>query len=492
MRPLLPTDSGREGPLPGTAGAASGGGTAGSRSGSKSLSAPQAVERRMGGLEAVLLVVGSMVGTGILVTPALVSASTGSLAGVLLVWGGGALYALLGALSQAELATRYPRAGGDYVFLRESFGPLPAFLCGWVSLTIGFAGSIAALARTCGQYLLRAFPGVAGWLPVTPAHTEQTVSALSAETGVAIALILALTVVNLLGVSAGSRTQAVLTAAKVAGLAVLMGVALWASPQAPPPVPPSLPLSAALLPVVFSYTGWNDAIYVGGEITRPGRNLPLALIAGTAAVALLYLLFNAAFVLSTGGHVGQGKDLAVAAAMAEVALGPGSQPLVASLAALLVSGTMAALAVTGPRIAYAMARDAALPQSLGRLNARQAPTNALLFQAAVAVLFVLAGSLQQIIEWVGFALVVFSALATACIFVERARRPLPENATGYRIPLWPLPPVLYIGISLAIAVAVALEDPGQALYGILLVLSGLPVYWLSRSKTRLKQERDPP
>ncbi len=426
----------------------------------------------MGGLEAVLLVVGSMVGTGILVTPALVASSTGSLAGVLLVWGGGALYALVGALSQAELAVRYPRAGGDYVFLRESFGHLPAFLSGWVSLTLGFAGSLAVLALTCSQYLLRAIPEVASRVEQTP---------------VAILLVLVLTAVNLLGVAAGSRTQALLTALKVVGLCVLMGIALWAGPTPPAPVAATLPVSAALLPVVFTYTGWNDAIYVGGEIARPERNLPLALVAGTAIVAVLYLAFNAAFLLTTGGRVGGNEDLAVAAAMAQVALGAGSEPLVAGLAALLVGGTMAALAVTGPRIAFAMAGDAVVPRFLGRLNRTGAPANALLFQAVVAILFVLAGTLQQIIAWVGFALVVFSAMATACVFVERSRESTPSATPAtpgsrYRIPGWPLPPLLYVGASLAIAMAVALAEPLQAVYGLLIVLSGLPVYWLSKSR----------
>jgi APA family basic amino acid/polyamine antiporter len=444
----------------------------------------------MGGMEAVLLVMGSMIGTGILVTPALVASAAGGLAGILLIWGGGALYALAGALSQAELATRYPRAGGDYVFLRESFGPLPAFLSGWVSLTLGFAGSLAVLALTCSQYLLRALPGLAQTLSALPLPGSAAAQSLAgpagsgfpAEEAVAVLLVLVLTAINLLGVKAGSRTQALLTGLKVAGLVVLMTLALLADPSPTAPVAATLPVAAALLPVVFTYTGWNDAIYVGGEIANPHRNLPLALVAGTAATAALYLLFNAAFVLTTGGHVGSGEDLAVAAAMAEVALGPGCESVVAGLAALLVGGTMAALAVTGPRIAFAMAQDSVVPRSLGRLNRSGAPANALFFQAVVAILFVLAGSLQQIIGWVGFALVVFSGLATACVFVERFRRPLPQATPGYRIPLWPLPPLLYIGASVAIAVAVALADPVQAGYGLLLVLSGLPVYFLSSQR----------
>ncbi len=422
------------------------------------------LERRISGLQATLLVVGAMVGSGILATPALVASSLPSAGLVLLFWLGGGLYALTGALSQAELAARYPEAGGDYVFLRHSYGNLVAFLSGWVSLTVGFSGAIAVLAITCSHYLLRT------GLPLTFPGAESLLAAV---------LILALTGVNLLGVRKGSLTQAVLTLVKVAGL-LFLAAAAWAvaGPAEMPMATASSasPAWAAILPVVFTYSGWNDSIYLGSEVEHPRRNLPLSLIAGTAGVTLLYLLFNYAY-LRVGGGAGGQADLAAAATMAEQAFGSRASLAVSALAALLLLGSIAALVVTGPRIAYAMARDAALPPVLGRVSARGVPAPALYLQAAIALLFLAVGTVEELFSWVGFAIVVFSGLATSCVFVERARGHRPE---GYRIPFYPLPPLLYVAGSVAIAVYVFIESPVQTGKGALFILAGLPVYWLSR------------
>ena len=422
------------------------------------------LERRITGNQAVLLVVGSMVGSGILATPAIVANAVDSHTLVLVVWSLGALYALTGALSQAKLAALYPEAGGDYVFLRHSYGNLVAYLSGWVSLTIGFAGSLAGIARSCGQYLIRA--GVS--LPIPGIGTEEVLALL---------IIVILTAINLRGVAKGSATQAVLTVAKVVALLALAVAALWASPSPRPMAAPSLPLYAAILPVVFSYTGWNDSIYLGSEIRNPQRNLPLSLLAGTAAVAVVYLIFGYAYVHVTGGRSGSG-DLAAAASIAGAALGEGASRVVAGLASLLLLGTLAAMVVTGPRIAYAMGLDSALPAALSRTNSKGVPANALFLQGGVAIIFVYMGSIEEIFSWVGFALVVFSALATSCVFIERRR----HRATRYEIPLYPLPPLLYIVASVIIAVWVGTQDPVRTGKGLLFVLAGLPIYWLSRKK----------
>lgn len=420
------------------------------------------LKRSMGGTQATLLVVGSVVGSGILVAPAMVAPASGSVWLMLVLWLAGGLYALAGALSQAELAVLYPQAGGGYVYLRKAYGPVLGFLDGWVSLTIGFAGSQAALALACSQYLQKA--GVLPQIEGLPLH-ETT----------ALVLIAALTAVNMAGVRQGSMLQSLLTAAKCVGL-VALGTAAWLATDAPAaPVPATVPLGSAMLVIVFTYAGWNDTIYIAGEIQRPNRNLPLSLIGGTLIVTALYLLFNYAYMAVTGG-VAPGKEVTAAAHMAQTALGAGVGRLVASLSALLIFGTVAAIVITGPRIAYAMAVDRALPAYLGKVNARGVPARAIVFQGMLSVLFLVIGDLRQLFEWVGLAIVVFSALTTSCIFVERLR----GNRCAYSIPLFPLPPLLYIGISLAIAVWVFVADPLSALYGALFVLAGLPIYYLSR------------
>ncbi len=417
------------------------------------------LERKLSGWQATLLVVGAMVGSGILATPAIVAASSSSSIVVMLIWLGGGLYALTGALSQAELAARYPAAGGDYVFLRESFGSLTAFMSGWVSLTVGFAGAIAGLALTCAGYLGRTGLPLAGY-----------------ETLVAGGLIALLTGINLLGVEKGSLAQAVLTVGKVVGLLLLAVLAWAASGPVREMAPPTAPLAAAILPVIFTFSGWNDSIYLGSEIVRPRRNLPLSLIAGTGVVTVLYLLFNLVYLRVTAG-LSSGDDLAAAASMAEIALGSQASLAVSVLAAVMLLGTIAALVVTGPRIGYAMSLDGALPAWFGRISRRGVPAASLLLQAGIALFFVQIGTVEEIFSWVGFAIVVFSGLATACVFVERRRgHPLP----GYRIPFYPIPPLVYVFGSLAIAITVVVSAPVQTLIGSGFIVAGLPVYWFSR------------
>ena len=424
------------------------------------------LKRTIGGTEATLLVVGSVVGSGILVAPAMVAPACGSTWIVLGLWLAGGLYALTGALSQSQLAVMYPQAGGGYVYLRKAYGPVLGFLDGWVSLTIGFAGSQAALALSCSQYLEKAgvLPDVEG----VPLH--QTT---------ALVLIAVLTVVNLAGVKEGSLLQSVLTAVKCLGLVALGAAAFLATDSPAPTVPASAPLAGAMLVIVFTYAGWNDTIYIAGEIKRPNRNLPLSLIGGTVAVTVLYLLFNYAYMTVTGGAA-PGKEVTAATHMAQTALGGGVARLVAVLSALLILGTVAAIVITGPRIAYAMAADRALPAYFSKVNKRGVPARAIIFQGLVSVLFLTVGDLRMLFEWVGLAIVVFSALTTSCVFVEYFR----GNRCAYKIPFFPLPPLIYISISLAIGGWVFLDNPTAALYGVLFVLAGLPIYYLS-SRNRL-------
>jgi APA family basic amino acid/polyamine antiporter len=419
-------------------------------------------QRSISGFHATLLVVGSVVGTGILATPALVRSSVPSVWLCLLLWALGGLYAMAGALSQARLAVRFPNAGGDYVYLRQCVGPLPAFLSGWISITLGFAGSAAALARSAAQY---------AWPALGAAAPSPTAEALAA-----ILLLAAFTALNLRGVSASTRVQSALTAFKVLALAALAVTALLSSSYQASPHASSAqaPLAGAILAVIFTYTGWNDSIYVAGEISSPSRNLPLSLIAGTAAVTALYALFNFAYLTRSPAAVGS-SDLAAATSLASSFLGPGATRAVASLAATVILGCLAAVMVTGPRIAYAMAQDGMALKALGRMSHRSVPSSAILFQSAVALAFVAAGSLQQIISWVAFAIVVFSGLATACVF-----HPLVRSANlQYRIPLYPWPPLIYVATSAALAVYVVVSDPKGAAGGAALVLAGCALYPLA-------------
>jgi len=368
----------------------------------------------------------------------------------------------MGALSQARLAVMFPNAGGDYVYLREIVGPLPAFLSGWISLSVGFAGAIAVQARSVSQYASVALLGQA------PSPTI--------EAALSVGIILVFSALNLCGVSLGTRVQSSLTVLKTVGLLALAAAAIAFAPDtagAAPWSPTSSLLPAALMAVVFTYSGWNDSIYVAGEVVRPERNLPLSLIAGTAAVTAVYIVFNLGYIVAVGPGA-PAEGLAAASSMAAVVFGEASSRVVASLAAILILGCLSAVSFTGPRIAFAMARDGVAAGSLARVSSNGSPANAVLFQGAMALIFVALGSLERIMAWVGLAIVVFSALATACVLAKRVRlADLP-----YRVPLFPIPPLLYLAASVGLAAYVAAANPLDALIGVGLLAAGAAAFRL--------------
>lgn len=417
-----------------------------------------APRRQLGPWVAAAIVVANMIGTGVFTSAGFQAASLHDPGTMLLAWVVGGVLALCGAATYAELGAMMPSAGGEYVYLREAYHPAVGFMSGWVSLTAGFSAPIAAAALAFARYL-------ATLVPALGAH--------GAQQGVAIGLILAITALHSFDAAIGGRVQAVFTAAKVVlivgfialGAAVGHGdTAHFAARAGGLANVGTSAFAVSLMYVSFAYSGWNAAGYIAGEIDRPERNLPRALLLGTGLVMALYVLINVVFLYAVppavlGGDGGGGPIVEVGDAAARALFGDRAGQLITSLIALALVSAVSAMVMAGPRVYAAMAEDKALPRALAWRNARGVPVLAVAAQGALGVLFVLVGDLGQLIRFVGFSLAIFAALTVAAVFVLRRRgRAAPYRTFGY-----PVTPVAFVALSAWIAYAQIEEHPLESL-----------------------------
>ena len=444
--------------------------------------------RRLSALDGAAIVVSNVIGGGIFFVPAVVAQSVPHPWAMLGVWLAGGGLAFAGAMAYAELAALRPRAGGEYVYLREAFGPFFAFLTGWTSFVAGFAGAIAASAVGLVAYLGRFLPAAADTtalaaLSLGPFSVRVTPQAL-----VAIVVILALSVVHILGVGPGRVVQNVLGGLKVALLVgfVALGFGLGegnaAHFTAGGSVSPALWV-LALIPVMFSYSGWNAAAYVAEEIRDPGRNVPLALGLGTVSVVIIYLLLNLLYIYALPVAEFAAVDARVVDAAADRLFGPAVAGPFALASVVMIAASISAMIFAGPRVYYAMARDGLFPSAAARVDTRfRTPVVAILAQAGWACLLVLSGRFDQLVEYTGFAVVLFAGLAVASLFVLRRRypdEPRPFRAWGY-----PAAPLVFIVASLLIVLNALWRSPGTSGAGVLVIAAGVPIYLLRKRMGR--------
>lgn len=441
----------------------------------------------LGVADSALLVVGSIVGAGIFfVSPSVAQAVT-SPAAFLGAWLLGGAVALAGALTNGELGGLFPRSGGEYVYLREAYGPAFGFLSGWTSFWIGFPGSIAALASGFGSTLAPMLHLADPRMPVA----------------IGLCAILGLTILNSLGLQAGKWAQNALSATKLAAFAVLLGLGLFVGRGAGGLVPFATPgdhptgLAVALIPVMFAYAGWNSATYVTGEMRDPARGLGRALAIGTGLCVALYVAVNVVYLRAMPlGDLAKETEPARAAA-ARLGGAPAAAVL-SPLVAVCVLSSLHATVLVGPRIYKAMADDRLFPSSLRRLNARTgAPVFALVAQGVVAAVELVSGSFDQLLTFAMFGIVAFSTLTVASVFVLRARRP--DAHRPFRVPGYPVVPALFVAINAwvlwsvvqyAWGVAQRREHGGrEALVALAIVLAGVPGYALFRAKNRVQESR---
>jgi basic amino acid/polyamine antiporter, APA family len=445
------------------------------------------LDRRLGTVDAAAVVVSNVIGSGILFVPAIVAGLAPSALGILSVWLVGGLLAFAGAMAYAELATMRPKAGGEYVYLRAAYGPLPAFLTGWTSFVAGFSGAIAAAAVGLAVFLGRWVPFAADERPWASLPLGPLTLSLSPQTLVGILVIAIFSIVHAVGLGPGRLVQNTLAAIKVLGLCAFAIAGLtWGDP--PPPAAVAPPVAGAvtaggwllaLVPVMFGYSGWNAAAYVAEEIRDPARRLPRALAMGTAIVVLVYLAMNAVYLYAI--PIAEMSDLRVrivdvAATRLFADTAAGALTL---LSLLITAGTISAMVFAGPRVYYAMARDGLFVPAAGRVHPTwRTPVVSIVAQGVWSALLVVSGTFNQLVNYTGFAVVLFAGIAVAALFVLRWREPeapRPFRAWGY-----PVAPALFTVMSAAMVVNAIWREPGPALAGLIVIACGVPVYLVLR------------
>ncbi len=443
---------------------------------------------RFGLATATFVVVSSMVGTGVLTTSGFSVYFLGSNQLMLVLWVIGGVLAVCGALTLCELTALIPRSGGDYVYLHESYGPAVAFLSGWVSFFIGFGGPIAASSSAAANYLLVPFA-------IDPAREAILRPALAS------AIVLALAVVHGFGRDSSIRAQGGMTVVKLAILLTLAvaGVALgwgrWSSLADRPPITTdvAVTMASSLVYVTYAYTGWNAASYLAGEVDRPQKRMPWAILVGTGLVTLLYLLLNFAYALAIPaeairGLVGDSKNVGVVAPIAQIAaerlVGPRvANPLSMAIGLTLIA-SVSAYVLTGPRVLMAMAASGQFPAFAGRVTDRGAPVLATGLQVTWALILLWTASFEPILLYSSIGLSLFSMLTVSSVFVLRSQRP--EAARPFRTPGYPITPLIYLVGTGALVVAVARSRPDVAIASGLSIASGVPVYYAWRAAQKLR------
>ena len=452
------------------------------------------LRRELGLATGTLVVMASMIGTGIFITSGSLLEMTGSVPWVLVLWAVGGFVALAGSLSYAELAAQMPESGGEYIYLREVFGFLPAFLTGWVSLIVGFSAPIATSALAFAHYLERSFVHVLGEY----AMSGSLLSSQVGQKGIAITLVILLGLLHMLGVKEGSRTQNVLTILKVALVMVFLGLgalaADWtevgrlAAYSGPVEKRPDVPtLGLALLMVSFSYSGWNGASYLAGEIKDPERNLPRALFWGTGVTTGLYLALNAMFMMSAPIESLAGKT-AIAATAAGYLFDPGVAAILDVGIMLVLLSSVSVQIMVGPRVYFAMARDRVIFSGLGKVSPRfGTPLLAVATQMGLSVVYILIGKADLLLQYMGFALNIFPVFSVAGLLWLRWRHP--ERERPYHVFGYPWVPLLFIVGTTAMMAAALMAWTETSKFAIGVVLAGIPVFYIWRWRVGDPRER---
>ena len=406
----------------------------------------RSLKREVGLLSAVVIVMANMVGSGIFTTSGFIVGQLGSAHMLLSCWLAGGLFALAGALCYGELGAMLPRAGGEYAYLHYAFGPVPAFLSGWVSLVVGFSAPIGAAAIAFATYFLGS--ACDPWLVVEfGGHRWLTFSWV---TLLACAVVVIFSIVHSHSLRLGTRVQNLLTLFKLAvivlfsvagmvwgkgdwghlGAALGGGASGWG------------PFAVALIFVSFAYSGWNAAAYLGGEIRHPDRNLPLALIAGTGMVIVLYLTLNLIYVYALPASAMQGT-LEVGTAAATALFGPAMGRIFGMVIALGLLSVLSAMIMAGPRVYYAMARDGLFFRRFASVHqTRRTPVGSIWFQAVIAIGMILCTAYDTLLIYIGFTLSLTAMATVAGLFW--LRRTAPEMVRPYRTFGYPLTPAFFI------------------------------------------------
>lgn len=440
----------------------------------------------LGLMDATMLVIGSMIGSGIFIVAADISRQVRSPGLLIMTWVITALLTIIAALSYGELAAAMPHAGGQYVYLREAFGPLYGFLFGWTMFLVIQTGTIAAVAVAFAKFAGVFFPGIAADRYLLPF--------LSSQQAVAIAIILLLTWVNTRGVQAGAAVQNTFTFAKTAALLGLIGFGFLAGhdsqavarnfdhfwENADWTFTTVQVVGVGMVGALFSSDAWNNVTFTAGEMRNPKRNLPLSLVLGVGIVSVLYLACNFVYLNALPLEAIQtAPQDRVATAVAQKMFGPTGAQLIAVAIMVSTFGCVNGLILAGARVYYAMALDGLFFKSIAVLDPKtSAPVTSLVWQCAWACLLTLTGRYNDLLDYVIFAVLLFYILTISGIFVLRRTRPQMERP--YRAFGYPVLPLLYILVAGLIEILLLLYKPNYTWPGLIIVLLGIPVYFFWR------------
>ncbi len=440
------------------------------------------LKRDLGLWGAVAIVIGTVIGSGIFLVPKTMVQKVGSPEMVFAVFVFGGLLSLAGALTYAELAAAMPEAGGEYVYLREAYGPMWAFLYGWTQMWVAKSGSIATLATAFFYYLANFFPQLDTVIAQLPFGLELRQGQL-----LAMAVIAFLAFVNYFGVKIGGNVQVVVTIVKVALIAVIIVVGLTSSQGTIANYHTSIPavggitgFFAALVAALWAYDGWNNVSMVSSEIRNPQRNLPLALIAGSLAVMAIYLLANLAYfyVLPAAGVAASDR---VAAEMMRKIWGAGGANAVSVAAMISIFAALNGSILTGARVPFAMARDGLFFKSIGVVHPNHfTPATSILALSGWSMVLVLSGKYDQLYTYVIFASWILYGMATASVIVLRRKRP--DMARPYRALGYPVVPMVFVLVAALLIFNTLRESPRESIMGLVLIGAGLPFYFYWKKK----------
>lgn len=436
--------------------------------------------RALGLWDCVLYVAGSMIGSGIFLSAGNVIRKAAFPSWIVVVWVIGAVHAAAAGLTYAELGARRPAAGGPYVYLSETFGPIWGFLYMWALVFVVMPGTVAALSTAFAEFLGSFFPVLGTAAPAFSAFGLP----VSQGQLVAIATAFALSAWNVLGIKEGGRLNDVLTVVKIGSVIALVGFGLTAAKAVRPSLafppmnaPLAISVGGALAGVLWAYDGWINLSALGAEVKNPKRDIPGGLILGVGAVALLYLGANAVYLGAAPAAV-LGASPRAAETAVKVLFGDGAARWLSIAVIVSVLGSLAANIIPAPRIAWAAAQDGRLPAPFARLHPKYAtPAFGLVFQAVFSAALTLSGKFDELVATVSFAATFFYALGGAALFVYRRRQPdAPWKTPGY-----PWIPAFYVVTSLVFTVAIALDAPRDAARGLLILAAGVAVYaWQGR------------
>jgi APA family basic amino acid/polyamine antiporter len=445
--------------------------------------------RQLGLFDSTMVMVGIVIGSGIFLTTGIMAKSIPSAGLILLAWLIGGLLTLAGALTYAELGAAMPEAGGQYVYLREAYGPMSGFLFGWILFLVYTTGGIAALALAFAEYTGYFFPSLGTEnliLTLDIPFLKSTLHySLSAGQLIGVAVIMLLSIVNFVGVGLGKSIQNIFTVIKIGTIAAIIILGFAIGKGTPPglSINPSgmsfgsiiIGLGVSLVAVAWAFDGWNNVNFVAGEIRNPKRNLPFALIIGTLAITGLYILVNYIYLYALPMEDTVGV-LRIAEKATGALFGSSTGALISALVLVSVFGALNGTILVGPRVYYAMAKDGLFFRKVALVHPRfRTPGFSILIQAIWASVLTLSGTFEQIFTFAMFIAIAFWIIATAAVFTLRKKRPdlpRPYKTWGY-----PIVPAIFIIASCGILLNTLLEKPVEALAGIFLTALGIPAYF---------------